>query len=191
MLARIPTHPIDTVKARLQVQTGSGGYRHALHALSSIMKAEGVPGLYRGFQIAFAGSAPAACLYFSSYEASKDWLGSHDALKGKESTVSFAAGMIAEAMSCVLWVPIDVIKERMQIQPHERVPRTSIVPPAGAPGATAATRGVYYRGPVHAIRYTIQTEGVIGLYRVGDAGMCSFAVAKCCAAAVPVAHVRA
>ena len=28
----------------------------------------------------------------------------------------FMAGMVAEAFSCVLWVPIDVTKERLQVQ---------------------------------------------------------------------------
>ena len=30
-------------------------------------------------------------------------------------TISFASGMAAEAISCVMWVPIDIIKQRMQL----------------------------------------------------------------------------
>ena len=38
--------------------------------------------------------------------------------KGLENNpfVFFASGIIAETVSCVLWVPIDVVKERLQAQ---------------------------------------------------------------------------
>lgn len=176
MLARIPFHPIDTIKARLQVQSsaaaasatassGGAAYRNAFAGLVQVARAEGLRGLYRGFQMAFVGSAPAACLYFTSYEWSREKLtASSTSLAKHESVVHFCAGMAAEAVSCVLWVPIDVIKERMQIQPFAKGGEAEAA-------AAAAKRGVapprvYYRGPIHAIRYTLQNEGLFGLYRV-------------------------
>jgi hypothetical protein len=66
MIARIPCHPMDTVKARLQAQgspMSSGAaalpvtpqYHSARHALMSIWGQEGLKGLYRGFGVTFCG----------------------------------------------------------------------------------------------------------------------------------------
>lgn len=30
--------------------------------------------------------------------------------------ISFISGMMAETISCIFWLPIDVIKERLQVQ---------------------------------------------------------------------------
>ncbi len=58
--------------------------------------------------------------------------------------------------SCTLWVPIDVVKERMQIQ---RAPYA---------GAEAATMGapVFYKNSWHAITTILRTQGVRSLYKV-------------------------
>jgi hypothetical protein len=34
----------------------------------------------------------------------------------QDNLAFFSAGMIAEAVSCVFWLPIDIIKERLQVQ---------------------------------------------------------------------------
>lgn len=121
MLARIPCHPLDTVKARLQVQTGAthtSPYKNFAQALGAVFRSEGIRGLYRGIGITFFGSAPASVLYFTTYEWSKDRLAASrlPLLQVLPSLGHFAAGMMAEIVSCLLWVPIDVIKERMQVQ---------------------------------------------------------------------------
>jgi hypothetical protein len=95
MLVRIPLHPIDTCKAKLQVQktstyspalssftaatTATGAtpsstsstsmhqlkYNNFRNVLTNTYKLEGIRGLYRGFGITFFGSAPATCFYFT------------------------------------------------------------------------------------------------------------------------------
>jgi len=64
--------------------------------------------------------------------------------------------------SCTLWVPIDVIKERMQIQ---RMAGTTGAPVAG---------GTYYRNTIHAVRSILATEGLTGVYRGYTATLLSF-----------------
>jgi len=154
MAARIPCHPIDTCKARLQVQTmatGSSGtmYRGLVDAMAKTFRVEGLRGLYRGFGVAFVGSAPAGCLYFTSYELSKSRLERLPVLSQAQFTAHFTAGMIAEAISCVLFVPIDVIKERMQIQRY----------------SPTQTQAVYYRNGAHAVQTILRTEGLRGIYK--------------------------
>jgi hypothetical protein len=60
--------------------------------------------------------------------------------------------------SCILWVPIDVVKERMQIQ---RVP-------LAVPGAaTAAVESSFvYRNSWHALTTIVKTEGFKSIYKV-------------------------
>ena len=43
-------------------------YKGLGDAMVQTVRSEGFRGLYRGLGVAFMGSAPAACLYFTSYE---------------------------------------------------------------------------------------------------------------------------
>ena len=163
VVGRLFCHPLDTCKARLQVQTVSASadhamYRHTVDALTRTARQEGLRGLYKGFSVAAVGGAPATCLYLTSYEMFAAQLGATGA--GEDSgitpsaVVPFCAGMLAETLSCLLWVPIDVVKERLQVQ--------------GSPGAraSASTGASQYLGPLHAGRAILHQEGVRGLYKV-------------------------
>jgi hypothetical protein len=116
-----------------------------------------VRGLYRGFGIAFLGSGPGTVAYFAAYEAAKRALagagpGSGAGLAGAGGHL--IAGLLAEASSCVLWVPIDVIKERMQVQ--------------------ARGGAWYYPSARAALATIVRVEGVRGLYRGYGATLASF-----------------
>ena len=151
MLSRIPCHPIDTIKARLQVHAYSG----VLHAVRSVWQSEGWRGFYRGFPAAFIGSAPASCLYFTTYESVREAVPrAFPAAAFFPAAVHLFSGLAAEAASCILWVPIDVVKERMQVQ--------------------NATGAVYYSNTRDAIRQIMRREGLIGLYRGYGATIASF-----------------
>ncbi|ETV90556.1 hypothetical protein H310_14681 [Aphanomyces invadans] len=154
ILARVVCHPLDVAKANLQV-AGQVAYRNSYHVLQSTFQKEGVRGLYRGFGVILLGSAPATCLYLTSYDQSKRWLESHPAFQSNVFVTSFSAGVMAEALSCVFWVPIDVIKERMQVQ-------------------RKTGGGVFYKNAVDAWRTIARTEGVRGLYRGYGATLWSF-----------------
>ncbi|KAH8062762.1 malate-aspartate shuttle [Aureococcus anophagefferens] len=90
IVADIITHPIGTIKTRLQVQGASAGssslaqYGSIGDAASRILRAEGVGALYRGVGIVVATAAPAQGLFF--------------------------------LCGSLLWVPMDTIKERMQVE---------------------------------------------------------------------------
>lgn len=77
--------------------------------------------------------------------------------------------------SCVLWVPIDVVKERMQIQRVPKRPRVPVAPVEGAAaGASAPKPPLVYKNGAHALRSIIKSEGVVGLYRGYGATLLSF-----------------
>jgi hypothetical protein len=150
----------------------------------------------------FVGSAPAACLYFTAYDLANrtlaggssggvggsgddDESGRNDGVLGffqrNVSAAHLAAGFFAETISCVLWVPIDVVKERLQVQnsPHVHSSRVDVqkqhkhtpsAPTLTSPHVNAskhtpaAAPPVYhYRGGLHALRSIVAADGVRGL----------------------------
>ncbi|KAG3114458.1 hypothetical protein PI124_g6370 [Phytophthora idaei] len=157
MIGRVFCHPLDTVKARLQASTTTG------QTITSQLnlRLQHLRGLYRGIGVSMLGSAPATCLYMTSYEVSKDALMGVESFRGNPSLLYLGAGMTAEALSCVLWVPIDVIKERMQVQEQ----------PSGASGAA---RKIYYRNTLDAVQTIARTERLAGLYKGYTATLLSF-----------------
>uniref|UniRef100_K3X8A2 Mitochondrial carrier protein n=1 Tax=Globisporangium ultimum (strain ATCC 200006 / CBS 805.95 / DAOM BR144) TaxID=431595 RepID=K3X8A2_GLOUD len=116
-------------------------------------------GLYRGVGVNLIGSAPAMTLYLSTYEASRDALQQVEFFQQRPSLSYLSAGMAAQAVSCVLWVPIDVIKQRMQVQTQARA---------------GANPSIYYRSTAHAMQMIAKTEGVRGFYKGFVASMVSF-----------------
>lgn len=149
MLARFPLHPLDTCKAKIQTQTTAEGF---LSVFAKTFRTEGVRGLFRGLSISMIGAIPAGCIYFTSYELSKKVFGHENA-----PATHFASGFVAESHSCVFWVPIDVIKERLQVQ------------------STFAQRGYNYKGPLDAIFSIARDEGLFrGIYRGYGATLMSF-----------------
>jgi hypothetical protein len=59
-----------------------------------------------GFGVAFVGSGPAGCLYFTTYEVAKTRLLSIGPVGQSPFLAHFTAGLLAEIVSCALWVPI-------------------------------------------------------------------------------------
>lgn len=97
--------------------------------------------------------APATCLFFGCYETFKHHY-RHTLNFKNDMLINFISGISAECVSCLLWLPIDIIKERQQVQ--------SIIK-------------VYnYRNSVDAIRQIIKGEGILGLYRAYGATVLSF-----------------
>jgi solute carrier family 25 (mitochondrial S-adenosylmethionine transporter), member 26 len=97
--------PLDTLKTRAQAPVG-------------FWKAGGFRGVYNGLGAAAAGSAPGAALFFSTYEAMKPLLASQQkSYGGQDDETAFChmmAASIAEAAACLVRVPTEVIKAKMQ-----------------------------------------------------------------------------
>mmetsp|Transcript_55110 Transcript_55110/g.154695 ORF Transcript_55110/g.154695 Transcript_55110/m.154695 type:complete len:313 (-) Transcript_55110:216-1154(-) len=159
-LGKMATHPLDTVKAQLQVDSArrTVGDRGAAAsssagALRRVLARSSARSLYQGFSVAVLGALPAGAVYMTTYELLKPSLEAR--LPGLRFLADFSAGLAAEAISCVLWCPIDVVKERLQVQRD--------------------MRGLYdYRGPVDAVRQIVRLEGVFGLYRAYGATLAAF-----------------
>mmetsp|Transcript_20639 Transcript_20639/g.34722 ORF Transcript_20639/g.34722 Transcript_20639/m.34722 type:complete len:228 (+) Transcript_20639:597-1280(+) len=76
----------------------------------------------------------------------------------------FSSGMIAEAFCCILFVPVDVIKERMQIQTLA----------SSETAAAGAHSGTFYKSTIDAVSTIARVEGIRGIYRGYGATIMSF-----------------
>lgn len=164
IVARTFTHPLDTAKARLQAPTTSGKrmYKGPVDTLWRTFRSEGVRGLYRGFGAVIIGGTPGTMLYLCSYEMLKKQLSSishsdaHD-----DFAIHFLSGMLAETIACIIYVPVDVVKERMQVQ-HASSSRQQ------------NTGALVYRNSFDALRKISSTEGLSGIYKGYSATLASF-----------------
>jgi hypothetical protein len=76
-------------------------------------------------------------------------------LQDRPMLTNFLGGISAELISCIFWVPVDVIKERCQTQ--------SIAPVSQR-----------YTGPVDAVIKILKREGIRGTYKAYGATVLSF-----------------
>ncbi|KAJ2632320.1 S-adenosylmethionine transporter, partial [Coemansia sp. RSA 1287] len=118
-------YPLDTIKTRLQARNGfiaSGGFR----------------GIYSGLSSAIIGSAPGASMFFLTYEQIKSSLSSLPAQQ--QPFVHMFAASAGEVAACLVRVPTEVIKQRLQTRHHNTL--------KGAVQGTYAAEGLlgFYRG---------------------------------------------
>ncbi|OMJ69273.1 hypothetical protein SteCoe_33044 [Stentor coeruleus] len=152
-ISRSLVYPIDTIKTKLQVQQGH--YKPQFLTISGAFKTtltnEGIQGLYRGMSMSIIASLPANCIYYSTYEAAKQYLFQYNF---PAFTIYFWSGMLAEAVSCALFVPIDVIKERLQVQSN--------------------LQEYSYKNSREALTIISKNEGIKGIYKAYGATVASF-----------------
>ena len=164
VVARCFVHPLDTVKARLQAPGGTALYRGLVAGLRTTVASEGLAGLYRGFPVVVVGGTPATCLYLTSYDISKRWCDPSKPgpfFHTPPAAIHLLCGMLAETVCCVVFVPVDVVKERLQVQRSGTAAASAAIPPV-------------YRGSFDALRTIAATEGVKGVYRGYGATLLSF-----------------
>ena len=107
LVSRVACHPLDTIKSKMQA-TSRGS---VATCIADTLKKEGARGFYRGLGAATIIGVPAGALYFTSYEVFKRRLGDGPASH-------LLAGVGAEAVACVVFVPVDVVKERCQVHSY-------------------------------------------------------------------------
>lgn len=139
-------YPLDVVKTRIQLQTGTGGgadaYSGTLDCFRKIIKNEGVSRLYRGISAPILMEAPKRATKFA---ANDEWGKFYRNLFGQEKmnqSLSVLTGASAGATESFVVVPFELIKIRLQDK------------------ASAGN----YNGPVDVLMKTVRNEGVLALY---------------------------
>ncbi|VFQ76227.1 unnamed protein product [Cuscuta campestris] len=137
----------------MQVADSAGVFSSRTTGLSvfkHILRNDGVRGIFRGFGTSAIGSLPGRVLALTSLEVSKDMMLKHtQGLDMPEATrvgmSNAVAGMVSNLISCVYFVPLDVICQRLMVQ--------------GLPGTKLCN------GTFDVIRKVMKDEGVRGMYR--------------------------
>ncbi|XP_076994627.1 solute carrier family 25 member 48 isoform X1 [Tamandua tetradactyla] len=149
--------PVDLVKIRLQLQTHPSReaslcskpravapreqplYQGPVHCITTIVRTEGLAGLYRGASAMLLRDVPGYCLYFIPYEFLNEWI-TPEACTGPSPCAVWLAGGIAGVFQ-------GYHRERCARLPHERghVPRVRAVA-AGPPRGPRGRRPLSARG---------------------------------------------
>lgn len=146
----VALYPISVVKTRLQVIERNAQNPTAISIFRNILKADGISGLYRGFGTVVIGAVPARVIFLSTLETTKiGALTITEKLNLSEATrVALAngvAGMVSSIVAQSVFVPLDVVSQRLMVQ------------------GTACT--AKYSGGLDAARKILRTDGIRGLYR--------------------------
>uniref|UniRef100_A0A8D0DVK3 Solute carrier family 25 member 48 n=1 Tax=Salvator merianae TaxID=96440 RepID=A0A8D0DVK3_SALMN len=119
--------PVDLVKIRLQMQTQTFIEAFALprahaspdpnqgpvHCVGTILRQEGLAGLYRGVGAMIVRDVPGYCFYFIPYTLFCGWFTPEGCLSPSPFSVWMAGGL-AGAISWGTATPMDVVKSRLQ-----------------------------------------------------------------------------
>lgn len=146
----VALYPVSVVKTRLQVATKDTLERDALAVLRGILKTDGVPGLYRGFGTVITGAIPARIIFLTALETTKvATFKMVETMKLAEPTqaaiANGLAGMTASLFSQAVFVPVDVVSQKLMVQ--------------GYSGHAS------YSGGLDVVRKVLQSDGIRGLYR--------------------------
>ena len=101
-----------------------GSYQQPQCHSVQIAKSEGLPGFYRGFGAVLSGVAPASALYFGGYETGKRLVPASYGVLG-----DMLVGCYTQAIAGVVFTPVDIIKERMQVRYFPSAPCKCILRP--------------------------------------------------------------
>ena len=71
---------------------------------------EGLAGFYRGFGAMLVGLVPASMAYYGGYESGKALIPAKHGVLG-----DMAVGIWAQLVAGVVYTPIDIVKERLQV----------------------------------------------------------------------------
>jgi len=154
LVGRVLCHPFDTCKARLQAPANFEGERTLWSIMKMTFQQEGMKGFYRGIGGVLIVSIPGTCVYLSTYEICKKYLSTVPYISNSPFTIYLTSGMVSEAVCCILFVPIDVIKNRLQLQRIDASGRLIAYP--GQP---------LYKHTLDAFVKISQKDGVQGLYK--------------------------
>ena len=156
-------YPLDTMRSRLDVGVLRPHDVHVssqfadqgpLRAFTSVVREalsgkEGWRGLFGGYRVQLAMSGPCNAIYFSAYRETRRRLGT-EADGVSVAWKDVVAGTVAELLAGLLWTPLDVVKERLQV-------KSQVLAEDGRRPSSVTARAV--------LREVVAERGVGGLWR--------------------------
>lgn len=133
-------NPFEVVKQQMQ----AGLHASTAQAVRSILRSEGVRGLYSGYGTLVAREIPFDAVQFVMYEwCKRAWA----ARAGRELSLldNMAVGSLSGAVAASVTTPLDMVKTRLMTQ-------------------TGLARELQYRGMLDGLRRVAAEEGVAALF---------------------------
>ncbi|GAB2236819.1 hypothetical protein Droror1_Dr00026701 [Drosera rotundifolia] len=159
-------HPVDTLKTRIQSQailSVTRNQKSVLQMLRTVWAADGLRGIYRGITPGLTGSLATGATYFGFIESTKKWIDeTHPSLGGHGS--HFISGAIGDALGSFIYVPCEVIKQRMQVQGTSTTWSVVTNNAASSSQIPGMRMYIYHTGMFHAGHSIWKEQGAKGLY---------------------------
>lgn len=144
--------PFDVVRTRFIAQDHNRGYRSVYHAITTIVRAEGVRGLFRGLVPGISAIAPNAAIQFGTYNFLIEKYNLLMKTEVPSGHVILLSGLLSGIIAKTCIYPLDLTKKRLQIQQfhHSR---------------TTFGKNLQTSGMIDCLRQTFRDEKVAGLYK--------------------------
>ncbi|TKY50151.1 Solute carrier family 25 member 44 [Spatholobus suberectus] len=146
----VALYPVSVVKTRLQVASKDTLERSAFSVVKGLLKTDGIPGLYKGFGTVITGAIPARIIFLTALETTKvASLRMLEPFRLSEATqaaiANGIAGMASSLCSQAVFVPIDVVSQKLMVQGY--------------------SGHAQYSGGLDVARKVLRSDGIRGLYR--------------------------
>lgn len=133
-----------------------------LQMVQSVWKIDGLRGFYRGIAPGITGSLATGATYFGVIESSKKWIEeTHPRLGGHWA--HFIAGAVGDTLGSFVYVPCEVMKQRMQVQ-GTRSSWSSLPMKDSISMNHGGQMYGYYSGMFQAGHSILKEQGLRGLY---------------------------
>ncbi|KAH7565209.1 hypothetical protein JRO89_XS09G0164100 [Xanthoceras sorbifolium] len=160
--------PVELIKIRLQLLSSDNARSHQadrhkgpVDVARSILRREGLRGLYRGFAITVLRDAPSHGFYFWTYEYMREQLHPGCRKNCQESLrTMLMAGGLAGVASWVCCYPLDVMKTRLQAQ-SQSSPKYSGIIDCFRKSVKAEGYSVLWRGLGTAVSRAFLVNGAV------------------------------
>ncbi|WWD20781.1 hypothetical protein CI109_105258 [Kwoniella shandongensis] len=151
--------PLFLVKARIQAYSpalpvgAQHYYKNSFDALRTILRSDGVLGLWRGVNTAFLRTAMGSSVQLPSYNMGKYYLTEKAGMRADSFWTFLLASSLSGVCVCLAMQPADTALTRMYNQNTIKDPITGRV------------RGALYTSPIDCLWKTFKAEGIAGWYK--------------------------
>lgn len=144
--------PFDVVRTRFIAQDHNRGYRSVLDAFASIIRYEGVRGLFRGLVPGISAIAPNAAIQFGTYNFLIERYNLLMHVDSPSRHIILLSGLSSGIIAKTCIYPLDLTKKRLQIQQFQQ-------------RRTTFGKNITTTGMIDCLRQTLRDEKISGLYK--------------------------